>query len=247
VLRDEQVNDLAAVYYAATLAPDPTLWPDSDTADHAVYLAMGESLSSALNTPRRIATLRCSDSRRATFSDLSDRAIATVHDRRILVIRERRGTNAMGFRLLSNDLIDIPMAQREGHKLIRFRCHLCDSIHEERLTALKRARINEPSHPSGPLPLDPFDRDTPRYMAFAETTGAFSYRGTLFVRATPWRLALYLAHFGPAAEHHAHYRRLIGTNTLPWAMSATGHDHDLEWPDQRTIATEARRVTDTHR
>ncbi len=246
MLHDDQVNDLSAVSYAATLTPDPTLWPESTADDHAAYLVTGERLTSTLNNPLRVATIRCEDSKRP--AELSDRAVATVHDRRVLVVRERRGTNAMGFRLRTHDLIDIPMAQREGHKLIRIRCHLCDSVHEFQLTALKRSCLNEPSYPSGPLPLDPFDRDTARYMAFAETTGQFSDRSTLFIRATPWRVALYLAYFGVEPPHDAHYRRLIGdTRTLPWAVDATGHHHEREWPNQSTIEAEARRVADAHR
>lgn len=239
----DTASDLAATFYAATLRPDPTLDPTSPRPVLHAYAATGRRLEDALLRPMRPAVVRCTTRSRSRTTE----ALVTVHDRHLLVIQDRRAVNVLGLQATEHHLVDIPMAQREGHQVIHVACHVCDRAHELPLRSLRRARTNDDSAPSGPLPLDPNDHATARYLAFAETTGALGQIATVFVRATPWRTGLYLEHFGVLPPHDTHWRRLIGTNTLPWAMHATGHDRENHWPDDGTLTVEARRVAQAHR
>ena len=215
--------DLAAVYYAARLLPDPNLGPETDTEALAAYKATGQRLASTLldPDPNQVSVIRCPCSTRTTHPDRPARALAVVHHRDLLIVREGRGPIDHGLRLVTHSLVDIPIARRDGFKSASVWCYECGARHELGFGWLRRARRNEASTPVEHYPLadwgDPITPQgyTPRHpndanrLAFAQTLGALD-GPTLLVTIGFLYAVDYKNHFGFRPPHEEHLFRLMG-------------------------------------
>jgi hypothetical protein len=213
--------DLAAVYYAATLTPNPTLDKHPDPDGLATYQAKGRQLASTLLTPNHPAPIRCP----CQCEDVHKghrRALVAVHDHDLVVVRGPRGPYADGVRLLPHLLVDIPLALREGAHSVCVFCPDCGAQHHLSLRWLSRARRNEVSRNFEPFVLSPFGNPltpegnlVPRHpddlerLAFAETIGLLDSSPLLIALRWPYAFE-YKNHFGFKPPHEAHLLRLIG-------------------------------------
>ena len=154
-------SDLAATFYAASLLPDPTLESKPRLKALDVYRAKGQEIAATLLNPRRSAVIRCPSGTRSAHPDQPSHAIATVHDRSLVVVRGPRRsnyappTNDEGLRLIDHFLIDLGIARRDGFEAISVWCYGCGALHELGLGWLKRARLNQHSTPSEHYQLAP--------------------------------------------------------------------------------------------
>lgn len=220
--REQLASDLAATYYAALLRPDPTLPDDRDEAAVAAYLDEGRRLFTQLLAPHRKVTIRCEEGTRR--SGLKTRALATVHDRRLLVIQSARGTAPFGMRLTRYSVIELPMAAREGHTSVTCFCNECKGIHDLPLRWLKKAPPNDASDRISPY--DPYcDREPVslenwyRKAAFARVIGPLRPEGltanTFLLITVEWnRFSNYATYFGNQGHHLRHLLRLTGGATF---------------------------------
>jgi hypothetical protein len=241
VAYDQIAADLAAVYYAATLTRDPTLDAEPDPDALAAYHAKGRDLASALLTPKQPAVIHCPCGTRAAHPDRPARALVTVHDRDLLIVRESRGPYAQGLRLVEHLLVDIPMAQREGHRSARVYCSLCRSLHQLGFRWLRRARRDQVADMYEHCSLDPRGEpiirhgktlggspNDPEGLAFAETTGPLD--GSTLLVVLPWRHALsYKQRFGFKPPHDQHLLRLIGNGDSRVELNGLRHALDPQW------------------
>lgn len=207
--------DLAALHYAARLLPDPTLDPDPAPEALVAYHDTGTRLAASLLRPQRRAVIRCDIPPRP---GQRPRALAAVHDRYLLVAQNRRGPNAFGMRLVTHNLVDLRMAQREGHRDLTLFCHLGDR-HRLSLRWLRSARTYEVSDrverftwtPAGIHDADgndvPIDEDSIWHQAFVTTTGPLD-GSTLLMTLPLYRAIFYRIRFGAEAPHGAHFDRI---------------------------------------
>lgn len=216
-------KNLAAVYYAARLLPDPTLDPTADTEALAAYLTTGRQLASTLldPDPTQVKVIRCPCSTRTTHPDRPSRALAVVHHRDLLIVREGRGSINRGLRLVTHSLVDIPIARRDDFKSASVWCYECGALHELGFGWLRRARRNEVSTPIDHYPLaewgDPITPQgyTPRHpndagrIAFAQTLGPLHGSTLLVTIGFPYAVD-YKNHFGFRPPHEEHLFRLMG-------------------------------------
>jgi hypothetical protein len=213
--------DLAAVYYAATLTPNPTLDPEANPEALAAYHAKGHELASALLTPERESLIRCPCGTRAAHPKRPARVIATIHDHNLLVVRESRAYVDHGLRLLTHVLVDLQLAERQGFHSVGVYCHGCGAFHELGFGWLQKASRTQPSTPSEKFALAPWgDPITPQgytprhpndagYIAFAETTGPLD-GSPLLVTLNFFYATAYRDHFGFKPPHEEHLLRLVG-------------------------------------
>ncbi len=253
-------RDLAAVYYAAMLRPDPTLAPTPDQAELAAYLSAGRTLARTLLTPRRLTTLRCPAETRQAHPERSSRALATVHDRRLVVIRSRRGRTVFGLRLTRHHIADIPMLQREGHTYLATWCDSCASVHHLPLRSLKKApqhadsdrRARHTADPSG-YPIDPDDpnpSDDPShidYTAFAQITGLIRPVPDLLLVTLSWTRAWHWPHtFGLEPPFDRHFDRLIGKNDFRATLPGSQAFANPQWVDPAAYAQKVEAIRKAH-
>lgn len=255
----DRATDLAAAYYAATLTRDPTLDPEPDPAALSDYQETGERFRDALVRPRRIATIRCPSTTRRNRPDDFAKALATVRNRHLLVVRDRSGPIASGIRLVVHHLVDIPMAQREGYRSCLLYCGHCRSLHKMGFRWLRHARRNEVSDRREQFNLSPFgdpidddDKpipDDPRHvphLAFAETTGTLDGPSTLFVTLPWWRAFYYRHHFGTEPPHDTHLDRLIGEHHRFGRLDHAWLLKNATWDDPDAMAARVRNVENAH-
>ena len=256
----DRAADLAAAYYAATLTRDPMLDDDPDPLALAAYHRSGTRLRDALVRPRRTVTIRCPSTTRANRPDDFAKALATVRNRHLLVIRDRSGPAALGIELDVHFLVDIPMAQREGYHSCLVYCPYCGSLHEMPFRWLRNAPLNDVSDRREQFHLNPFgdpatpdDRPLPddlryvEHLAFAQTTGTLDGPGTLFVTLPPWRASYYREHFGLAPPHDTHFDRLIGEHHRFGKLDHAWLIKTLTWTDPDAIAARVRNVENAHK
>jgi hypothetical protein len=209
---------MAAVYYAAMLLPDPTLSPTSDRAAHTAYSDTGLRLARLLLRPAQVTKVRCCCDTHRAHPGRPARLLLTVHDRRLALVRLRRGP-------VQHSVTDLAMAQREGNTYLGVWCHSCSSRHRLPLPWLEQAShtvvATEGTHYDlDPLghPLRPGDPEPPQddpndafHSAFAHVTGSIQPPTDPLVVTLSWQRAWRWRHtFGlepPCGDHFAH---LIG-------------------------------------
>jgi hypothetical protein len=224
---EELTTSMAAAYYAAKLRPDPTL--DEHPDQMAEYLATGSRLLTTLIRPSDVAVVHCYRSRP---TEHRTRALATVHDHRLVVFQER-GRAAWGSRLSRHSVVDLEMAQGEGYRSVATWCPTCGDGHDLNLRWLKRAYRNaesdrtfrvtgawQPGIPDDQLTPDHYldERGLPgadsryRNVAFARVVGTFDC--LLLIMAEWFRPIRYIQAFGYAHPIPEHVARLYGGNHI---------------------------------
>jgi hypothetical protein len=227
-LNEERALEMAAAYCAARLAPDPMLDASPDPTEVAEYLATGVRLLASLTEPQHIALVRC---HRASHDDLHAKALVTVHDHSLAVF-QMRGRVKWHTRLARHSVIDLQMAQDEGHRSVVTWCPDCGDGHQLSLRWLRRApRIAvsdrtflvpatwEPGIPDEMFdPEDPtgchYEGDLPftdawyRNVAFARVIGTLDF--PLLVMSEWFRPIRYLEAFGDTPAHRKHAGQLWG-------------------------------------
>ncbi|MEE9177226.1 MAG: hypothetical protein V3U46_02235 [Acidimicrobiia bacterium] len=219
VAYEQMASDLAATFYAASMLPDPTIESRTRPKALAVFRDKGEELASSLLRPQRRAVIRCTCGTRSTHPGRRSRAIATVHDRGLVVVKGPRGPKYQGLRLVDHSLIDFGIARRDGFKSTSVWCYGCGALHQLGFRWLQRARRNEISTPSKQYQLDPWGNPiapqgyTPRHpndatrLAFATTTGPLD--GPEVIVTLGWLYAFdYRDHFGFKPPHDQHLLKL---------------------------------------
>jgi hypothetical protein len=222
VAHEKIAADLSAVYYAATLTPDPTLDPEANPEALAAYHARGHKLASTLLTPERQALIRCPCGTRAAHPNRPARVIATVNDHNLLVVWESRAYPDHHLRLLTHAVVDLELAKGQGFHSVRVYCYDCGALHELGfgwLHGAKRTQHSTPCekfalNPSGdpitqegyPPPRSPNDAG---YIAFAETIGPLDGSPLLVTVTFPYAVD-YRNHFGFKPPHEEHLLRLMG-------------------------------------
>jgi hypothetical protein len=227
VTYEQTAEDLAACFYAASLIPDPTLEPSPDARDLDRYRRTGrELMESVTQHDRRLAKIRCTCATRTTHPQRHSRVIATVHDKRLVLVKGPRGPVIDGLRLTKHHLIDIKMARRRGFKSASVWCYDCGALHELGFRWLTRARLNEVSTPTEKLEIGPWGEpiaqpgytprhpDDPDQIAFAVLTGNLDSDDDDELAVTlGWRYAFdYRHHFGFQPPHDDHLFRLVNWN-----------------------------------
>lgn len=247
--------DLAAAYYAATLRPDPTLDTDSDPQQITDYRATGERLATSLLAPKRRGLIRCHI---PPPRGQRPKAIATIHDRYLLVVREHRGTNAYGMQLVRYLLVDLRMAAAEGHESVSHICHNTDrhDMPQRWLRSVDGFAASERSEPFAYNPAGgyvrpdgteaPDDRHSARELAFALTTGHLN-RGTVLVALPPIRAIYWRTRFGSDPTHEAHLDRLVSKGDFRGQYLNGPSISKLTPTDLDDAHNEIRRVEEAHR
>ena len=246
-------SDLAAAWHAAMLRPDPNLDAQPDPVARSDYEADGQRILETLRGQPR-AVIRCGIPPR---QGQRPRALATVHERWLLVIQDFRGPNAFGLRLVRHLLVDMRMAQREGHRAATILCPAGDR-HELPFRWLRSTRgfaisdrFDGPFYKTpGPYldrdhnPAPDDDRDAYR-QAFAITTGPLD--GTFFV-ALPWiRAAWWWTRYGPDEAHRLHFDRLTARYDFRAETPQSAMIPTSTWTEPDAVAAQIRRVEDAHR
>ena len=246
-------SDLAAAWYATMLRPDPNLDAQPDPAALSDYQAHGQRILDTLRAQPR-AVIRCGIAPRP---GQRPRALATVHDRWLLVIQDFRGPNAFGLRLVRHLLVDTRMAQREGHRAVTTFCPAGDR-HELPFRWLRSTRgfaISErfdgPFYKAPGTYLDreynpaPEDERHAYRQAFAITTGPLD--ATFFV-ALPWiRAAWWWTRYGPDEAHRSHLDRLTARYDFRAETPHGATIPTVTWTHPDAVGAEIRRVEDAHR
>ncbi len=253
-------TNLAAAYYAATLTADPTLYSHPDAVALAAYESACDRLASALLNPAREVTIRCETATRSAHPDRFAKALVRVHNQQLLIARIGRGEPELGIRREVHALIDLSMAQNEGHSATSIYCQLCGSLHTLGFKFLRKAQTNDVSDrreqyhlnplgdPTGSddkaLPDDPQSVDN---EAFAITTGTIDGISPLFVHLPFWRAMYYKERFGLTGAHDAHFDRLIGRHHPVGGLEHPTMFRTFAFKDRDAATTEIRRVEEAHR
>lgn len=248
-------SDLAAVYFAATLQPEPTLDPHPDPQVIDEYRALGDQLAATLLHPRQSAVIRCDIPPKP---GQKPKAIATIHDRHLLVVQAHRASNAYGMRLVRYLLVDLRMASREGHRSVSAFCHNRDR-HEMPFRWLRSARDYATSDRSEPFAYNPAgeyvypdgteapdDGHSAHELAFAMTTGHL-HGSRVIVSLLPMRAIYWRARFGTNPPHDEHFKRLISDDDFRGQTQNSGSVSRFTPVDLDEAATVIRRVEEAHR
>jgi hypothetical protein len=213
--------DLADVWYAASLTPNPTLDPQADPAHLAEYAKTGRDLAASLRSaPSKV--IRCANcGTRQARPGHKGRSMALLHGRNLLALQESRGGQGGGVRMERHLLVHLPLAKAHGFDSLRLQCD-CGCLHELGFGWLRRAPAAEPSMPIAQFAL--YSPDTPagevefpprspndvEIVAFARTAGPLD-SPHLQVALTPLPYAFYYRdRFGFDPPHDEHLLRLIG-------------------------------------
>jgi hypothetical protein len=213
---DRLARDLAAAYYLARLWPDPTLSENPSPAGLDAYLSTGRRLLRIITEPERAATIRCPLGSRQTSDAQHSVALATFHDRRMVIEMMYRGRKTAGLRRSQVYLFDLDLLRDLGIvSSITTGCWSCEGAHDLPLRWLRRARHNDFSDRISPLddswdapPISVLDQYG---LAFANWIGAFPLRpdqGQPIIATTYLYAASYYHRFGADPPHGDHLNRL---------------------------------------
>jgi hypothetical protein len=213
--------DLAAVYYAASLTPNPMLDSAADPASLAAYAKLGRRLADHVQAPPT-KVIRCRNcGTREARPGVAAHSLAELHSRELLALFESRGGLSDGVRMDRHLLVHIPLAKQQGFDSVRVLCE-CGALHDLGFGWLARAPGAEPSTPIALFP--PYPPETPvgkvefpprspndvERVAFARTAGPLD-SPHLQIALTPIPYAFdYEHHFGFHPPHDDHLLRLIG-------------------------------------